>query len=100
MAVLLDTEKAALVAAPASAGGDHAAQSVPVALAFAHGHEWIQDEGLIGLFQCADPSCDRHAVCPGCLHCPGIVLAAPAAGLLVYWCVLHCEPHERKGAAR
>ncbi len=71
-----------------------------VMLAFNHAHEWIQDEGLIGLFHCADPSCDAHAVCPGCLGCRDVALSASAAGLVVYWCVLHCEPHRRKGAAR
>jgi hypothetical protein len=98
MAVRLDIEKAAPVVASASAGGHVPVDGVPVALAFAHTHEWIQDEGMIGLFLCADPSCDEHAVCPGCLQCPDIVLAVPAAGLVVYWCVLHCEPHVRKGA--
>ncbi|HVB21873.1 MAG TPA: hypothetical protein VNG51_08015 [Ktedonobacteraceae bacterium] len=98
MTVRLAPETVVPVVVSASAGGSRAPiDGVPVALAFAHGHEWIHDAGMIGLFHCADPSCDRHAVCPGCLHCPGIVLAASAAGLVVYWCVLHCEPHERKG---
>ena len=98
MAVRLAAEPAAPVVVSASAGGSRVGDGVPVASAFAHGHEWIQDEGLIGLFHCADPSCDEHAVCPGCLSSLVVALHAPAAGLVVYWCVLHCEPHERKGA--
>ena len=83
-----------LRSASVAAGGGHSADGVPVALAFAHAHEWIHDEGMIGLFHCADPSCDGHAVCPGCLHQSLMWrLHAPAAGLVVYWCVLHCEPH-------
>ncbi len=97
MAVRLDA--AVLTPTPSASGSDRVpVDGVPVALAFAHGHEWIQDAGLIGLFQCADPSCDGHAVCPGCLHRLDVALHAPAAGLVVYWCVLHCEPHMRKGA--
>jgi hypothetical protein len=98
MVVRLDAQVLAPV--PAAAGSGRAADGVPVALAFEHAHEWIQDEGLIGLFHCADPTCDEHAVCPGCLHHPVMVLAASAAGFVVYWCVLHCEPRRRKGVAR
>ena len=98
MAVRLDAPN--LAAVPSASGSGRAVDGVPVALAFAHGHEWIQDVGMIGLFNCADPSCDGHAVCPGCLNSLTVALHAPAAGLMVYWCVLHCEPHERKGAAR
>lgn len=98
MAVCLDTEVLAPV--PLASGSGRASDGLPVALAFDHAHEWIQDEGLIGLFHCADPTCDEHAVCPGCLGCRALALAASAAGFVVYWCVLHCEPHVRKGAAR
>ena len=98
MIVCLDAVVSASV--PAAAGSGGAADGLPVALAFEHAHEWIQDGGLIGLFHCADPACDGHAVCPGCLPHPVVVLAASAAGFVVYRCVLHCEPRIRKGAAR
>ena len=98
MAVRLDAPVLAPVLA--ASGSGRASDGVPIALAFDHAHEWIQDEGLIGLFHCADPSCDSHAVCPGCLHGLDVALHASAVGLVVYWCVLHCEPHSRKGAAR
>ncbi len=94
MVVCLDAP--AQTPVPAAAGAGCVSDGLPVALAYAHGHEWIQDEGLIGLFHCADPTCEEHAVCPGCLHCLAVALHAPAAGLVVYWCVLHCEPHKRR----
>jgi hypothetical protein len=96
MAVRLDAPTLAPV--PLSSGSGRASDRVPVALAFAHGHEWIQDAGMIGLFHCADPCCDGHAVCPGCLNSLDVALHASAAGLAVYWCVLHCGPQKRKGA--
>jgi hypothetical protein len=83
---------------PAKAGDDSPPVHGGVTLAFDQAHEWIQDEGMIGLFYCADSSCNEHAVCPGCLHCLDVALHAPAAGLVVYWCVLHCEPHKRRAA--
>ncbi len=98
MAVRLDGETLAPVAAPAAAGSGSAVAGVAVASAFAHGHEWIHDAGMIGLFHCADSTCDGHAVCPGCLHSIDVALHAPAAGLAVYWCVLHCGPQKRRAA--
>ena len=91
MAVRLSVETMASVVAPAAAGGGgRSAAGAVVGLAFAeHGHEWIHDEGMIGLFHCADVSCDEHAVCPGCLNSIDVALHASAAGLVVYWCVLH-----------
>ncbi|MHB8600167.1 MAG: hypothetical protein ACYDER_25575 [Ktedonobacteraceae bacterium] len=90
MAVRLAAETMAPVVAPASYGGGRSADGVVVGLAFAeHGHEWVRDAGMIGLFHCADLSCDGHAVCPGCLNSIDVALHAPAAGLVVYWCVLH-----------
>ncbi|HVB20718.1 MAG TPA: hypothetical protein VNG51_02075 [Ktedonobacteraceae bacterium] len=97
MAVRLDAP--VLAFAPSAGGSGRATDSVLVALAFPHRHEWIQDGGLIGLFECADSTCDAHAVCPGCLGRPEFALVAPAAGFVVYWCVLHCEPHRRKRRA-
>jgi len=100
MAVRLDTVFPPFAAAmdETAAGGGRVADGVAVAVAFEHGHEWIHDSGMIGLFHCADLSCDGHAVCPGCLGSIDVALNAPAAGLVVYWCVLHCGPHTRKGA--
>ena len=98
MAVRLDAVVSAPV--PAAAGSGRAADGMPVALAFEHSHEWIQDAGMIGLFQCADPSCEKHAVCPGCVPQPMIALAASAAGFVVFRCVLHCDSRRGKGAAR
>jgi hypothetical protein len=97
MAVALFADAVPPVAAPAGSGCPPV-NGVPVALAFAHGHEWIQDEGLIGLFHCADPTCDEHAVCPGCLGRRDITRSASVAGFVVYWCVVHCEPCERRAA--
>ena len=100
MTVTVFPETVAPVVAPASAGGHVPIDGVPVALAFEHAHEWIPDAGLIGLFQCAAPSCEKHAVCPGCVPHPAMTLAASAAGFVVFWCVLHCDSRLRKGAAR
>ena len=98
MAVRLDAPVTAPV--PAAAGSGRSADGVPVALAFEHAHEWIQDAGMIGLFHCADPACEKHAVCPGCVPHPAMALAASAAGFVVFRCVLHCDARLQKGAAR
>ena len=101
MAVYLDTETLAPMTVPASSGdGRSTAGRVAVGLAFEHSHEWIQDARMIGLFQCADPSCEKHAVCPGCVPHPAMALAASAVGFVVFRCVLHCDPRRWKGAAR
>ena len=78
MVVCLDTP--VLVSVPSASGSGCASHGVLVASAFAHGHEWIQDEGLIGLFHCADPTCEGHAVCPGCLHSLDVALHALGCG--------------------
>jgi hypothetical protein len=99
MVVSVSATSRVAVLEPAAAGGSRGADGVAVALA-EHGHEWIHDEGMIGLFHCADPSCDGHAVCPGCLNSLDVALAAPAAGLVVYWCVLHVRGGRRSGRRR
>ena len=100
MVVAVSAPSAAPVLEPAAVGGGYAASGVAVASAFDHAHEWIHDEGMIGLFHCADSSCDGHAVCPGCLHSIDVVLAAPAAGLVIYWCVVHVRGGCCRGRGR
>ena len=100
MVVPVSASSAVVVCELSAVGAGRGADGVAVVSAFDHAHEWIHDEGMIGLFHCADPSCDGHAVCPGCLNSIDVALHAPAAGLVVYWCVLHVCGGRRAGRWR